>query len=180
LVRWTLSPSSRTSNRARSTWRAPSSKISSSDVSKDATRRRCAWILASDVVVGADLEAQELVSLLDPRREHDDRDAARLVGPPQLAAEREPVDVGKVQVQDHEVERLLLERRQRGDAGDVMLDLVALLFAQVEPDRVGDVGVVLDQRDPLDRHAVPGRWHRRRTPARRRLSHARSPSRIAR
>ncbi len=47
-----------------------------------------------DVVVRADLEAEELVPLLDAGRQHDDRDAPRLVHAAELSAEGEPVDVG--------------------------------------------------------------------------------------
>ena len=65
-----------------------------------------------DVVIRSDLEPEQLISLFDARRQHDDRHPARLVGALQLPAEGEAVDVRQIQVQDHEIERLLLERRQ--------------------------------------------------------------------
>ena len=66
---------------------------------------------------------------------------------PELAGDREAVDVGQVQVEDHEVVRLLLDRFDRPKTRDEVIHLPAVL-AEVQPNRVGDVGVVLDESDP--------------------------------
>jgi len=63
-----------------------------------------------DVVVGADLEAQDLVALIVARREHDDR---HLAAASQAAADLDAVDPGQHHVEDDEVEALGCELVKR-------------------------------------------------------------------
>ena len=99
------------------------------------------------IVIRSHVEAEQLVALLDARRQHQDRDLLRVVVLPELAGDREAVDVGQVQVEDHEVVRLLLDRFDRPKTRNEVIHLPAVL-AEVQPNRVGDVGVVLDESDP--------------------------------
>ena len=59
-----------------------------------------------DVVVGAQLQAEDLVELLAARRQHDDRDVA--LGADALA-DLEPVEPGQHQVEHHQVDRLAVD-----------------------------------------------------------------------
>ena len=106
-----------------------------------------------DVVVRAQLEAEQLVALLDARREHEDRNPARLLVLLQLAADREAVHVGQVQVEDDEVRRADEELVDRDEAAGVALDLVAPVLLEVVREREGEIVVVLHDGDPLPRGA---------------------------
>src|SRR5579864_1060584 len=83
----------------------------------------------SDVVVGAELKAQEFVRLLVARRQHDDRRAGPLANPP---ADLAAVELRQHEIQDHQVrahalvlpERRLPVRGQR-DAEAIALEIGA-------------------------------------------------------
>ena len=96
-----------------------------------------------DVVVGAELEAEDLVDLLGLRGEHDDRHgAARAQAPAHLEA----VEPGHHHVEHDEVERRLAEARQRLPAVDRLHDLVAVLAQRVAEQRL-DRLLVVDEQD---------------------------------
>src|SRR5262249_60833971 len=63
-----------------------------------------------DVVVGSELEPDDLVELVVAGGEHDDRHRARRPEPP---ADLEPVDLRKHQVEHDEVDLLALEPPER-------------------------------------------------------------------
>jgi hypothetical protein len=50
-----------------------------------------------------------------------------------------------------------MKRRQSREPRHIVLDLIPLFFAEVQANRVGDVRVVLDQSDALDRPAAGDR-----------------------
>src|SRR5262249_20056010 len=99
-----------------------------------------------DVVIGADLEAADLVRLLRARGQHDDRHDAVLRA--QLLADRVAVQVAEHEVEDDAVGSLVareldaLASLERGD------DLEALELERVAQ-AAHDVGLVLDDEDPL-------------------------------
>ena len=96
-----------------------------------------------DVVVGAELEPEDLVDLLGLGGEHDDRDRrARAQAP----ADLEPVDLRQHHVEHDEVERLLGEARERLAAVGRLHDLVAVL-AQREGEQRLDRLLVVDEQD---------------------------------
>src|ERR1700722_5277366 len=96
-----------------------------------------------DVVVGAELEPDDLVDLLGLGRQHDDRHRAAA---PQLPADLEPIDPRQHQVEHDEVERLLVEALQRLAAVGRLHHVVALL-----PQWVGEQGLdrllIVDEQD---------------------------------
>ena len=96
-----------------------------------------------DVVVGAELEAEDLVDLLGLGREHDDRDGAAR---PQAPADLEPVEPRHHHVEHDEVEGRLAEARQRLAAVDRLHDLVAVLAQRIAEQRL-DRLLVVDQQD---------------------------------
>ena len=98
-----------------------------------------------EVVVGADLEADDLVDVVVARRQHQDRHRARRA---HVAADLEPVHVGQVEVEQD-------QRRARADglllrlrAVDGAVDRVAGLL-EIGADEARDVGFVLDDEDAL-------------------------------
>ena len=64
-----------------------------------------------DVVIGAELEAQDPIELLAPRRQHDDRSRRSL---PQLATDVAAVHVGQAEVQQHHLVAAFGERSGTG------------------------------------------------------------------
>ena len=98
-----------------------------------------------DVVVGAELEADDRVDVVVPRGEHED---GRVAAPPDLPADLEAVDLRQHQVEDDEVglvPAVELEARLAVAGGD---DRPALLL-EVEPEEVDDVPLVVDDQDRL-------------------------------
>ncbi|CAI9009246.1 hypothetical protein EMIT0158MI4_80024 [Burkholderia ambifaria] len=96
------------------------------------------------IVVGAELEAEDPVHLARARAGNDDRRVARhRAGAP---ADFQPVDAGQHQVEDQRVPVALLEQAQAFRAVRAVHDFVALV-AQVQAQHVGDVGVVFDDQD---------------------------------
>ena len=65
-----------------------------------------------EVIVGAELEAGDAVALGAARGEHQDRDRRRERIAAQLAADGEAVDVGKIEIEDHEIEAAALHGHQ--------------------------------------------------------------------
>ena len=66
------------------------------------------------VVVGADLEADDAVGLLGTGREHDDRNRRRLVrSAADETADLEAVDVRQHEIQDHQIGRPRADGRER-------------------------------------------------------------------
>jgi hypothetical protein len=107
-----------------------------------------------EVVVGADLEADDLVDVVVARGQHQDRHVGRR---PDLAAHLEPVDVRQHQVEHNEVglRRVGLLKRLGPVARD--LDVVAGVL-EVHRHERGDVPLVLHHKDLLGHgHRVP-RW----------------------
>ena len=92
------------------------------------------------VVVGADLEADDLVDVLVARGEHQDR---HLGAAAQTAADLDPVDVGQHQVEDDQRRLLALGFRQRVLPGLGNVHVVARVL-EVERDERRDRGFVLD------------------------------------
>ena len=104
------------------------------------------------VVVGADLESDDLVDVLVTRREHEDRDVRGLANPP---AELDAVAVRQVEVEDDERGSLPGERDQRGLRARGGLDRVAGV-AQVRGDERRDRRLVLDDQDGVRRRHCTG------------------------
>ncbi len=100
-----------------------------------------------DVVIGAELEPDDLVHLAVLRGEHHDRDVG---APPQLATDLESGKAGQHQVEQDDVGTGAVEFLKRRRAGRRDRDLEALLAKQ-EGKRVGERVLVLD-----DQH--PGHW----------------------
>src|SRR5579871_3108657 len=96
-----------------------------------------------DVVVGAEVEAQDLVDLLVLRSEDDHR---KLRGLPQAPQHLHAVHARHLYVQDGEIGGVALKRSQASGAVEVALNLVAQTF-EGEGHRGHDVLVVVDQRD---------------------------------
>jgi len=95
-----------------------------------------------DVVVGAELEADDLVDLLRLGGEHDDRDRAAR---PQPATDLEAVHPGHHHVEHDEVEPLLAEAGERLTAVRGTHDLVAVLLQRVAQQRLDGLLVVGQQ-----------------------------------
>jgi hypothetical protein len=96
-----------------------------------------------DVVVGAHLEAEDLVALLGAPGHHDDRDAARLGVLLQPAADFPAVEVGHHDVQQDEVGPGLAGLLDGIGAATGHQDVVPFLV-EVIADQLGDVPFVLD------------------------------------
>ena len=119
-----------------------------------------------DVVVGADLEPEQLVALAGPRRHHEDRDVAVAAD---AARHLEPVEPGQAEV-EHDERRL--QAREVGQRAIPVARLMALVARRLEilRDQVGDAGIVFDQQHSLaHRHSMKlpqpmrdGRTHSRR------------------
>ena len=101
-----------------------------------------------DVVVGADLEADEPVDLVGARRHEDDGDALGLEAPRQLEA----VDTRQHDVDQCEVDAVLGGRRDRGGAVGCRDGRVAV-GAQVLGEHRDDLLVVVDHEN--GRHLIP-------------------------
>jgi len=101
------------------------------------------------VVVGPDLEAEELVRLGVPRGQHDDGDLAPRPDP---ARRLDPVEPRQVEVEDEEVEALPRGELDRLGAGEGLGHLVAEGGEVIAQDLV-QLALVLDHEDPF--HAAP-------------------------
>jgi hypothetical protein len=95
------------------------------------------------IVVGPDLEPDDLVDVLVTRRQHEDRHVRRLADAP---AQLDAVAVRKVEVEDDERRRLACERDQRGLRTRCGLHRVPRV-AQVRGDERRDRRLVLDDED---------------------------------
>ena len=105
------------------------------------------------VVVGADLEADDLVDVLVARGQHQDRHVGAAAQPP---ADLDPVDVGQHQVEDDQRRAAGPRLRQRVVAGRGHLHVVARVL-EVERDERRDRGFVLDDEHFLrcvQRHSL--------------------------
>ena len=116
-----------------------------------------------DVVVGAELQALDLVHRVVAGGQHHDRDVGER---PDLADHLEAVDVGQADVQQHDVRVLVLDDVERGLARPGAEDVdLAPLQGEPEADRLDDVGLVVDDEDRIVITASPAPAVRR--PARR-------------
>src|SRR6266566_339216 len=97
------------------------------------------------VVVGSDLEADDLVDVLVARSQHEDRDVPPLANSP---ADLDAVDVGKHQIEHHQRRLLGFDLSQRVAPGRDSLDRVARVL-QIERDERSDRGLILDDQDDL-------------------------------
>jgi hypothetical protein len=107
-------------------------------------------LIRSHVVVGAQLESEDLVALLGPGREHDHRHGAGggvLLEPP---AELPAVDLRQHEVQQHQVRPGFLRLPERVGPVRRHHDVEPLARQRV-PDELGDVPLVLG-----DEHAGRG------------------------
>ena len=95
------------------------------------------------VVVGAQVEAEDFIDLLVLGRQDDHRHVGR---PTKAAKHLHPIHARHLHIEDRQVRRFVLKRRQSGRAVIVGLDLVAMAF-QREADRGDDVFVVIHQGD---------------------------------
>ena len=96
-----------------------------------------------DVVVGADLEAEDLVDLVVAGGQHDDRNLAPGAEP---AADLDPVEARHHHVEDDEVEALRGEQVERLAAVACDHDLIALLAKRIRKKRL-DRLLVVDEQD---------------------------------
>ena len=69
----------------------------------------------------------------------------------QLAADREPVHVGQIQVEDDQVRRAHEELVESHEAAGEALDLVAAVLLEVVDEREGEILVVFHDGDPQPR-----------------------------
>ena len=99
-----------------------------------------------DVVVGAELEADDAIDLLALRGEHDDLGVARRRVALQRLADLGARDVGQHEVEQDEVGPLLAREAEPFFALARDEDLVALL-AEVVVEDLLDVGLILDDQD---------------------------------
>src|SRR6185503_7201541 len=97
------------------------------------------------VVVAAQLEADDAVDLLAAGREEEDRDPVVLPDPP---ADLEAVDLGQHHVEDDEIDAALLHRLERGRAALHRGDGEALLLERVQED-LTDARLIIDDQDVL-------------------------------
>ena len=97
------------------------------------------------VVVGAELEADDAVHRLAARRQHEQRQVPRARLAAQLAAEVEAVAVGQHQVEDQRVEARRGEAAARLREAAGRLDLEAGA-AEVLDQHRGQAGVVVDKK----------------------------------
>ena len=96
-----------------------------------------------DVVVGAGVERHDLLRILVPGREHDDRDR----GPaPEAVHDFDAVDAGQAEVDDRRVVRARRAARQRGLARLDEIDLVAARF-QMRTERTQQRTLVVNDQD---------------------------------
>ena len=103
-----------------------------------------------DVIVGAQLQAEDAVDLLAACGQHDDR---RVRGGAQPAGDLQPVDFGQHEVKHHQVEALARQQVQRCltilrgrhlKAGSL----------QIEADDLSDAGLVIDHQNSLFAHGL--------------------------
>ena len=99
-----------------------------------------------DVVVGADLEADDAVDLLALRGAHDHRDVARA-----LLLAQSPADLGAGEIRQHQIEHDHVGQRIGGRARQALPAAVRepdreALGAQVVLERGGEVDLVLDDQ----------------------------------
>ena len=113
----------------------------------DAGEQLTAGVGLGDVVVGADLQPDDLVDLAVLGGEHDHRHARALA---QRAADVDAGEAGQHEVQQHQVGAAAVELLQRVGAGLGHRDLVALLAQQVGQ-RVGERLLVLHHQDACHR-----------------------------
>ena len=109
------------------------------------TRDELLWMeRLGQVVIGADLEADDLVGDLVAGGQHDDRDLALLAD---LLADGEAVDSRQHNVEDHQVRLQLAEPGHGLRPVPHPLDLVALA-CQVQARQLNDVLLIIDDHDP--------------------------------
>ncbi len=98
------------------------------------------------VVVGAELEQQHAIKLFAARRQHDDRNVRTVA---QHAADVGAVDVGKSEIEQHEIHVVYrMNRRLSGGRDRDGESLAVESFAQ----RLDDVVVVLDDEESRPTH----------------------------
>jgi hypothetical protein len=102
-----------------------------------------------DVVVGAQLQADDPVRLVALGGQHDDR--GRVLGA-DLAAHLQAIHTRQHQIQDDQVRDVGAEGRQRGRAVLGRLDAITLTFQVVLHD-LADGRFVIDDQDPFPGHA---------------------------
>ena len=111
------------------------------------------------VVVGAALEAEHLVGLFAPRRQHQDRHVAVHRLAPHRPAHRHAVEPRQHQVENQQIERLSFARASacravsRGDRRQTF-------ELQMQHDQIADMRVVFDDEDTAACLAF-GLWRRR-------------------
>ncbi len=114
-----------------------------------------------DVVVGTELETQHTVDLVVACAEHEDRHGWSAVpaGADQAAADVEAVELARqADVEHHDDRAFPFDEREPGAPVGSLEDPEPVPL-EVEPDQVGDVGVVLDDDDRPRRRAHARAWH---------------------
>src|SRR5262245_18459263 len=99
-----------------------------------------------DVVVGSKFETNNPVDLFAPSRQHDDGDVACGLALPQGPAYLHPVDIGKHEIEDDQVGRLLLDGLERVPPAGCSVCLEAGL-GEVVADKTPDVGIIIHDQD---------------------------------
>ena len=120
--------------------RAPEQRANAQDQLAHAVRLH-------DVVVRADLEADDAVDLLAPRGAHDHRDLPRAL----LIAEA-PADLGAGEIRQHEIEHDHVGQRIRAGAREAVAAVVRdahreALGLEVVLERRGEIDFVFDDED---------------------------------
>ena len=106
-----------------------------------------------DVVIGAQLEADELVGFVVARGEHDDREVTRSADGPR---DVEPVEPGQSKIEDDEVRSLRAHAHERLLAGGSARDPEAGVFEEVV-DEPNDLRLVVHDQDLRHGSAMVGR-----------------------
>ena len=99
-----------------------------------------------DIVIGAQLQADDLVHIVVAGGEHDDGQVGRESARAHLTADRPPVDLGKHEVEDHQSRELAGNQFERLGTGAGGLRAVALPL-QVHTHQFDDVGFIIDDED---------------------------------
>jgi hypothetical protein len=107
------------------------------------------------VVVGARIQAADLVAVLRSRGQHDDRQHG--IGSADLLAHREPVDVGQHQVQDHQIGEFTGDELERFPSICSFEDLKIPLRLQDASNQTPRLGRVIDHhnaRESIRRYVI--------------------------
>src|SRR4030067_2204680 len=101
-----------------------------------------------DVIIGAQLQAQDLVGLIAPGGDHDHRDGSPLLLPPQELADLQPIDIGEHEIKKDQVGDVFLQRIEKTlTIGKAVRPEARPL--EMESDEVDDIRLIIDHGNEL-------------------------------